>query len=228
MVDHPLPRPGWALDPCPPPPLVLAGELALPPGGTCPAPLLVGDVHVTRLLITAGDRARAVALCSPAGHGVLVRATAAWVWSGERSLLPRHVDLATPTNGPPIPGPRPSGLRTGLPVRASRCEGPLPWVVLGGVPLSDPARTAADCARLLNEPLARRCVQALAASPGFDVGITVARLHAGGPRPGLRQALQLLREVPVRSGPGLGRAGGDGRRPAQPSTTSRCTPLVTR
>lgn len=208
MIDCTVTAPDWAADPCPPPPLVLAGELALPPGRACLAPRLLGDVHVTHAVVTAGDRARAVALCAAAGHGVLVRATAAGVWSGEPSLLPRHVDLATPAGGPRLPGPRPVGGRTGLPVRATRWEAPHVWVLLGGVGVSDLARTAADCARLLPGPLARRCLEALAEHPGFDGDDVAVRLRAAGPRPGLRQALDLLQ--------------------AQSSTTSRCTPLVTR
>ncbi len=201
----------WRLDPCPRPPLVLAGELALPPGATCHAPRLVADVHATRVPVTAVDRARAVALCSPAGHGVLVRASAAWVWSGHPDLQPRHLDLALPTAGPPVPGPRPGGARRGLPVRATRWDGPRAWVLLDGVPLTDPEVTAADCARSLPEPVARVCLQALARSPGVDLDRVVEALGPAGPRPGRRRALRLLQELP-----------------GQSSTTSRCTPLVTR
>ncbi|MGJ7442707.1 hypothetical protein [Aquipuribacter sp. MA13-6] len=241
--------PPWRLDPCPRPPLVLAGELALPAGVPCDAPTLVADVHVTRVPVAPTDRARAMALCSPAGHGVLVRQSAAWVWSGHPALLPRQVDLALPAGGPQVPGPRPGAGRRGLPLRATRWDGPRAWVLLGGVPLTDPEVTAADCARLLPEPVARVCVEALARSPGIDVTRVVTALRAGGARPGRRRALQLLteqqeqqprppgqeqqeHEPPDQLGPRAPRppqapAGGTDA-PPQSSATSRCTPLVTR
>ncbi|WP_380168293.1 hypothetical protein [Jannaschia sp. R86511] len=194
---------------------MLAREVALPAGRRLPAPRLVGDVHVTAAVVGARDRALALALCARAGHGVLVRRSAAWVWSGEAELRPEHVDLARPPDGPPLPGRRPD-VGPGLPVRLTRWEPAGTWTLLDGVPLTDPGRTAVECARSLPLRLARTCVEALAAAPGFDVAAALTEVRAGGARPGRRQAEDLLGSLP------------DQPLPGQPSTTSRCTPLVTR
>jgi len=193
VIDTDLPT--WATDPCPPDPLVLAHQLGLPPGSPVPAPRLVGDVHVTVPVASPGHRALAVAMSTQAGHGVLVRATAAWVWTGDAALLPRRTDLALPPEGPVLPGPRPAADRAALAVRLARWPPGSSWTVLAGVALTDPATTAGDCARLLPPALAARCLRALARGPGFDA-VGVAHALAQGPsRPGRRQALALLREV---------------------------------
>lgn len=171
---------------------MLAGELALPPGAPVAAPRLVGDVHVTSTVVTAGHRALALALSTPAGHGVLVRATAAWVWTGDPGLLPRQADVALPPSGPAVPGRRPGPGRLGLPVHLARWSPGASWTVLAGVAVSDPETTASDCARLLPPARASRCLRSLARSPGFDVERTRAGLVQGPPRPGRRQALALL------------------------------------
>ena len=100
---------GWPGDRCPPAPLVLAGELCLPAGGVPDgARLVLGDVLAVAPDLTPAHRAAAVALLLPHGHGVLVRATAAWVWTGEPSLRPARADLAVPPAPPALPGPRPA------------------------------------------------------------------------------------------------------------------------
>lgn len=190
-----LPEPRWAVDPCPPAPLVLAAHLGLPPGATVALPWLVGDVHAAATFVSAADRARALALLLPASHGVLVRGSAAWVWSGDDALRPQRLDLALPEGGPSVPGPRPSPERTGLPVVRTRWLDGATWTVLAGVALSGPHRTASECARLLPPDRARTCLQALARSPGLQSDRLRAVLHKHPHRPGTRRALRLLTEL---------------------------------
>ena len=189
---------GWPADRCPPAPLVLAGELCLPPG-TAPegARAVVGDVLVVGPDLTPAHRAAALALLLPHGHGVLVRATAAWVWTGEPSIRPARADLAVPPSPPPLPGPRPAPGRSAMAVRRTRWSPGTPWSRLAGVAVTHPAATAAECARRLPEAVARRCVLALRREARVDldevVGLLRAAARARAPAPpGTAEALRLL------------------------------------
>jgi hypothetical protein len=212
--------PAWVRDPCPPYPFVLRGQLALPPGAPVPGVRLLGDVHAVGGLgpgrSGARDRARAAALCSSTAHGVLARATAVWVWTGEEPVHPDRLDVAVPDGAPPFPGPRPGPSRHAPKVRFVRVVTDRPWLLLGGVALTSPEVTAADCARTSAEPLARRQLLALQGLAGTDLAVVTDLVRAGPARPGRRRALDLLSTVAAA-------AGG-----AQSSATSRCTPLVTR
>lgn len=176
--------PVWARDRCPPAPLVLRGELCLPAGAWPEgASHVVGDVHAVAAVVTGTHRATALSLLLPGGHGVLVRSTAAWVWTGEPSLRPGRVDLALPPSAPDVPGQRPGSDRVPLPVRRTRWGADATWTRLAGVAVTDPTTTAAQCARLLPGPTARICVESLVAVAGVDPG-EVSRLLRGRDRPG--------------------------------------------
>lgn len=198
----PAPATVWCPDRCPPAPFVLAGELCLPtrdpPRG---AQHVLGGVHVVAPEVTTGHRATAVALLLPRSHGVVVRATAAWVWSGEPTLRPSRIDLALPPSAPGLPGHRPGPDREALPVRRTRWVDGSRWTRLAGVAVSDPTTTTAECARLLDLPMARRCVNAMVGSGLVDPRRVVRSLRshdrARPSPPGTTAALALL------DGPGV-------------------------
>ena len=144
---------------------------------------VVGDVHAVATVVTATHRAAALALLLPHGHGVLVRSTAAWVWTGEASLRPGRVDLALPPSPPAVPGQRPGPDRVALSVRRTRWGAGSRWTRLAGVAVTDPTTTASHCARLLPGPRARVCVESLVRTVGVDPA-EVARLLRGQDRPG--------------------------------------------
>ena len=177
---------------------MLVAELALPHGTPPPGTCVVPGVVSARPVLRAGDRALAAALCCPAATGVLVRTTAAWVWTRDTSLAPARLDLATFPGAPPLPGPRPDGRPHALPVRRVRPDLRAGWTSARGVPVTDPLTTAVDCARLPEVDVARRCVRALTDRCGVDPSELAERLRTRG-----------------------GRAG-------QSTATSRWTPLVTR
>lgn len=192
----------WPGDLCPPAPLVLAGELCLPPAAA-PEPVpegarpVLGDVLVVAPRVTASHRAAALALLLPHRHGVVVRATAAWVWTGAPCLRPCRVDLAVPPSPPGLPGPGPAPRRAGLPVRRTRWTAGTPWSLVAGVAVTTPASTAAECARRLPAPTARRCLEALTRGGLVDLAEVAGLLrptgHARAPSPpGTAGALTLL------------------------------------
>ena len=189
---------GWPGDRCPPFPLVLAGELCLPPG-TVPegARRVLGDVLAVAPDLTPAHRAAALALLLPHGHGVLVRATAAWVWTGEPSLRPARADLAVPPSPPGLPGPRPAPDRSAVAVRRTRWSPGTAWSRVAGVAVTVPVATAAECARRLPEALARRCLVALVRAAQVDLDEVVALLRATARArapapPGTAEALRLV------------------------------------
>ncbi|WP_340293303.1 hypothetical protein, partial [Aquipuribacter hungaricus] len=182
---------------CPPPPLVRAGELCLPPGAEPQAARhVLGDVLVVAPQVTPEHRARALALLLAPAHGGVVRASAAWLWTGDPSLRPARVDLAPAPSAPPVPGPRPSPDRA-LPVRRARWWAGAAWTVVGGTAVTTPTTTAAECSRLLPVGPARRCVEALTLSASVDLEEVAHLLRAATPAgspapPGTADALALL------------------------------------
>lgn len=184
--------PRWALDPCPPEPLVLLDELALPPGASPAGTAVVPGVASTRAVVPAGDRAVAAALCCPAASGVLVRATAAWVWTGDVALTPTHLDLGTFPGAPALPGPRPDGRRHALAVRRSRWDTGTGWTRVGGVPVTDPVSTALGCTRLGDEQTASRCVTAMVVAGVVDPDELARRLADEPARPGRARVTRML------------------------------------
>lgn len=151
-------------------------------------------------VVTAIHRVTALSLLLPRGHGVLVRSTAAWVWTGEVSLRPTRVELALPPSPPDVPGQRPGPDRVALPVRRTRWGAGARWTRLAGVAITDPTTTAAHCARLLPGPRARVCVESLVRAAGVDPDHVVRLLRGReGPRapapPGTADALALLESL---------------------------------
>jgi hypothetical protein len=192
--------PRWSLDPCPPHPFVLRGQLAS--GGSAPTRSwsrvhgVVGDVGSVVAVAPgpAGARARAVALalCCPGATGLLARVSAAWVWTGSEDLRPGRVDLVTGEGAPPLPWPRRTGPPTGItlrPVVPVTAEDP---VRLGGVAVTGPEATAADCVRTLPPERARHCLDLLVGATGIDTHRVAALVRAGPSRPGRQLALTLL------------------------------------
>lgn len=123
---------------------------------------VIGDVLVLAPRVTAAHRAAALVLLLPHRQGVVVRRSAAWVWTGQDDLRPSRIDLAGPLPAPVLPGPSPAPHRA-LPVRRTRWSPEATWGTLAGLPVTDPQTTAAECLRFLAAPLARRCLDALLA-----------------------------------------------------------------
>ncbi len=168
----------WSVDRCPPAPLVRSDQLCLPPGAEAEgAHHVLGDVLAVGPTVTAAHRAAALALLLPHRHGVVVRATAAWLWSGAPGLRPCRADLAVPPGAPPVPGPPPAAGRA-LPLRRTRWTAS-GWTLLGGLAVTDPVTTAAECARLLPAPLARRCVLAVLATSRTSPEAVAHQLRSG-------------------------------------------------
>lgn len=193
-----LPR--WSIDLCPPHPFVLRGQLAA--GGSAVtgrwAQLhrVVGDVGSVVAVAPgpAGARARAVALalCCPGATGLLARVTAAWVWTGSDELRPGRVDLVTGEGAPPLPGPRRSCPPAGITLRPVVPITPEHPVRLGGVAVTGPEATAADCVRTLPLERAKACLDLLVAATGIDPERVAGLVRAGPSRPGRRQGLTVL------------------------------------
>lgn len=201
--------PRWCLDPCPPHPFVLRGQLAS--GGSAVTDRwsqvhgVVGDVGSVVAVAPgpAGARARAVALalCCPGATGLLARVTAAWVWTGSDELRPGRVDLVTGEGAPPLPGPRRTCPPTGIslrPVVPITAEAP---VTLGGVAVTGPEATAADCVRTLPPERATHCLDLLVGATGIDPDRVAGLVRSGPARPGRRLALTVLARTGGRTRP---------------------------
>ncbi len=189
---------GLAGDPCPPAPLVLSAEMCLPPGSRTEGAFhVIGDVLAIAPEVSVAHRAAALALVVRRRHGVVVRASAAWVWTGASSVRPSRVDLADPVPAPRLPGPTPAAYRS-LPVRRTRWTEGATWGLVSGVGVTDPTTTAAQCARFLPAAAARRCVEALVDVAGVDPREVVRLLSSSAApgsrsRPGTAEALDLAR-----------------------------------
>lgn len=174
---------------------MLLRDLALPPGSSSGLVRVLADVHTTADVVTASQRALALALCTPTARGVLVRDSAVWVWTGAAAFTPCRVDLASPPSSPALPGPRPGRGRAALPVRAVRWVRTQTWTTLRGVALTDPVSTAVAAARLLPPDQAHRRLEALQHGPGWDVAEALRRLPGAEGSPGCAQAGLLLRRA---------------------------------
>jgi hypothetical protein len=133
-------------------------------------------------------RARAVAMVVPPGSVICGR-TAAWLWGIDALAMSAYrvlpaVDVMAAAGRS---APRRSG--------AFGCSGPLPdeeLVLLAGVMVTTPARTAADLARLLRRPDALASLDAMLRLPELDREHVRSVLDRFGRYRGVVQARELL------------------------------------
>jgi hypothetical protein len=133
-------------------------------------------------------RARAAAKVVPPGTVVCGR-TAAWLWGIDTLAMGSHRVL--PAVDVMAPGGRSAARRSG----AFGCTGPLPdedLVLLAGVVVTTPARTAADLARLLRRPDALASLDAMLRLPDLDREDVQSVLDRFGRHRGVVQARELL------------------------------------
>jgi hypothetical protein len=191
----------WLRDPCPPAPFVSIGTSGpaeqLPevlPGLRAAAPTGWADGAPG-----APARARALALVTGLRGGVVVRLTAAWVWSGRPRLPPASVRVAS-APGQPLSVDRSATAVTqrDLVLSPTRWCADATWVTIGGVAVTDPTTTAAQCLRLDE---AEAALQALADLRALDLVAEAelgARLRSPGPaRRGRLRAQRLVLQAPA-------------------------------
>ncbi|WP_336923173.1 hypothetical protein [Aquipuribacter sp. SD81] len=204
----------WLRDSCPPAPFVSGG---LADGLAAPAPLVEVLPGVLAAAAPgwadgragAAPRARALAWATGLRSGVVLRLAAAWVWTGDGGLLPRRVRAAA-APARPLSSQAPAAASDRLRLLPTRWCGSADWCDVGGVGVTRPATTAAECLRLEPAPAAESAVRALLGAGVVDLdAVRAALLGAAGAR-SRTTALARLDAL--------------GQSPA----TSRCTPLVTR